>query len=58
MKQLDGITDEARKDYEAWKSYDSRRRKYEEQMEDAVEDMFRAQFRAVKKKLRELTSQV
>ena len=55
MKQLDGITDQARGDWEAWKSYDSRRRKYERQMEDAVDDMFKVQFRAAKKKLKQMT---
>ena len=54
-KQLDGITDQARGDWEAWKSYDSRRRKYERQMEDAVDDMFKAQFRTAKKKLKQMT---
>ena len=55
MKQLDGITDQARGDWEAWKSYDSRRRKYERQMENAAEDMFDAWRRITKKKLKQMT---
>jgi hypothetical protein len=55
MKQLDGITDQARGDWEAWKSYDSRRRKYERQMENAAEDMFDAWRRKAKKKLKQMT---
>jgi len=55
MKQLDGITDQARGDWEAWKSYDSRRRKYERQMENAAEDMFDAWRRIAKKKLKQMT---
>ena len=55
MKQLDGITDQARGDWEAWKSYDSRRRKYEREMENAAEDMFDAWRRKTKKKLKQMT---
>jgi len=54
MRQLEGISDQDRSDWEAWKSYDSKRRKYERQMENAAADMFDKWRRIVKARLKEI----
>ena len=54
MKQLEGISDQDRSDWEAWESSDSKRRNSERQMENAAADMFDKWRRIVKARLKEI----
>jgi hypothetical protein len=52
MRQLQGISDQERADFEAWKTYMSDRKKFERQFEDAAEKMFDKMRKAVKDRLK------
>jgi len=48
------MNEQTTKDFEAWKAYDSKRRRYENQMEREAEKMFDEMERDVLKKLDQL----
>lgn len=55
MKQLQGISEQEREDYEAWKSYMAMRKKEERKFRHAAEDMFDKMRKVVKAKLKEIS---
>ena len=55
MKQLQGISEQEREDYEAWKSYMDMRKKEERKFRHAAEDMFDKMRKVVKAKLKEIS---